>query len=138
MLVATMIFATVMITFASVFQYIAIATGRNRTRLVGQYIAKGVVEKCVAAKFVNVRNLESIDCGGPMTYAPTTMTFRREGKEVVTEYLTQVDVEPLSHPAFTAVQALTVRVRVSWRDKNRDTDATMPYCEYRTYIGQNS
>ena len=133
-----MIFATVMISFASVFQYIAIATGRTRARLVGQYIAKGVVEKCIAAKYVNVRNLESDDMGGPMTYGLTTMKFRREGEEVITEYKTQVDIEPLSHPDFTIVSGYSVRVRVSWDEKNRHTDATRPYCEYRTYIGQNS
>ena len=59
MMVATMIFATAMISIATVYQYIAIAAAKARVRMMGQYLAKGLMEECVAAKYYNVVNLAS-------------------------------------------------------------------------------
>lgn len=138
MLVATMIFAIAIIPMAMVFQYVAMSTGRLRTRLVGQYLAKALMEKCVAAKYYNVLELESDTMGGPMVYPPLDMTFRKDGTEVVHTFYQEVDVADATSGWQGVLNGRVVRVRVSWEEKNQRTAATRPYCEYRTYIGENS
>lgn len=143
MLCATLIFATAMITFASVYQYISIATGKARARIVGQYLAKGLMEKCVAAKFYNVTELASV-APGTAVYPPVTMKFRKDGTEIehVFESSVQVDnctaTDSFGNPVFAAMRGRLVTVRVTWEEKNRRAAADRPFSEYRTYIGENS
>jgi hypothetical protein len=153
MLLAAMIFATAMISFASVYQYIAIATGKARTRIVGQYLAKGLMEKCLAAKFYNVLELASVSTPAlttadppvtPITYPPVTMKYRKDGTEIEHVFETTVQVDdatstPEGAAIFTSMRGRLVRVRVTWEEKNRrGPTGDRPYSEYRTYIGENS
>jgi hypothetical protein len=139
MIFATMIFATAIIPMALVFQYIATSTSKVRTKLVGQYLAKGLIENCIAAKYYNVVELESDIHGGPMVYSPVDLTFRKDGGVITHTFYPEVDVEPaLGAWVGSSINGRVVRVRVSWEVKNRRTAGTMPFCEYTTYIGENS
>lgn len=143
MMVATMIFATAMIAFASVYQYIATASAKARTRMMGQYLAKGLMEECVAAKYYNVLNLASssgnISLTSPVVYDPIEMIFRRNGQVLTHTFEREVQVDDSTATAFTSggTRARLVRVRVTWEEKNM-RGAGAPYAEYRTYIGENS
>lgn len=143
MLLATMVFATALISIASVYQYIAIATGKARTRIVGQYLAKGLMEKCVAAKFYNVMELASV-APGTAVYPKVQMKYVKDGVEAIHEFeqLVQVDdctaVDSFGNPIFASIRGRLVRVRVTWEEKNRRGAGDRPYSEYRTYIGENS
>lgn len=143
MLLATVIFATALISIATVYQYIAIATAKTRTRIVGQYLAKGLMEKCEAAKYYNVLEFRSTGPSPARTYDPIPMTYIKDGQSITHVFYREVDVyDAPSHiegiPVFNVVRARVVRVRVSWEEKNRRTEATRPFCEYTTYIGENS
>ncbi len=143
MLVATMIFVTVMISIASVYQYIATETARNRERLVGQYLARGLMEKCVAARYTNVVELASTGTlvdATPAVYPPVQMIYRKDGQVITTVFYSEVRVDESADPVFTVgnTSARIVTVRVSWEDKNRRTAGSRPYAEYRTFIGENS
>lgn len=138
-ILATMIFATVMLPLGMVFQYIATATAQTRTKLMGQYLCKGLMEKCLGAKYYNVLELESDTYGGPVTYTPVAMTFRKDGAVIEHLFYPEVEITDASGPWIGgSVQGRVVRVRISWEVKNRRTAGTMPYVEYTTYIGQNS
>ena len=143
MLLATVIFATAMISIATVYQYIANATAKTRTRVVAQYLAKGLMEKCEAAKYYNVLELESTAHGGPRVYDPIPLTFIKDGNSITHVFERDVDVTDAPQMingslVFDAVKARIVRVRVTWEEKNRRTGSSRPYCEYITYIGENS
>jgi hypothetical protein len=141
MIFAVMIFATALVPMALVFQYIAMSTGKARTKLVGQYLAKGLIEKCIAAKYYNVTQLATIVNGaaGPMTYDPIELTFRKDGGVVTHLFYSEVEVSQATGAWVGGnVAGRVLRVRVSWEEKNRRTAATMPFCEYITYIGENS
>lgn len=143
MLLATVIFATAMISIASVYQYIANATAKTRTRVVAQYLAKGLMDKCEAAKYYNVLELESITHGGPRVYDPIPLTFIKDGNSITHVFERDVEVTDAPTningvPVFDVVKARIVRVRVTWEEKNRRSGNSRPYCEYITYIGENS
>lgn len=138
-ILATLVFTTVMVPLAMVFQYISTATAQTRTKLMGQYLCKGLMEKCLAAKYYNVLELESDIHGGPVTYDPVAMTFRKDGAIIEHLFYPEVDIENAVGPWIGgSVQGRIVRVRVSWEVKNRRDAANRPYVEYTTYIGQNS
>lgn len=138
-LLATMIFATVLIPMAVVFQYIAISTGKTRAKLMGQYLAKGTIEKCLAAKYYNVLELRSDTFGGPMHYDPIEMTIVKDGSPITYQYFPEVDVNNATGAwVGSSLNARVIRVRVYWDEKNRNTNATRPYVEYSSYIGENS
>lgn len=154
MMIATVIFATALISIASVYQYIAIATAKARTRLVGQYLAKGLMERCVAAKYYNVLELASVPSPTPPTgaskipgyptavYPPVEMTFRKDGTAITNLYYQEVQVDdsaPMGSGGIGGpLPARLVRVKVSWEEQNRRSVDARPFAEYRAYIGQNS
>lgn len=150
MVVATMIFCTTMIAFAAVYQYIATATAKSRTRIVAQYLAKGLIERCVAARFINVPELASTGSLAqtpPAVYPPVTLTFRKNGQAIdhVFEQEVQVDDSVAEYPPGVPIfvgntRARLVTVRVTWEEKNRRGagNSARPFVEYRTYIGENS
>ena len=143
MMVATMIFATAMISIASVYQYIAKASAKARVRMMGQYLAKGLMEECVAAKYYNVVNLASssgnLTLPSPVVYDPIEMIFRRNGQVLTHTFNREVQVDDSTEAIFNSggTRARLVRVRVTWEEQNM-RGAGAPYAEYRTYIGQNS
>ena len=136
------------------YQYIATATAKARTRLVGQYLAKGLVEKCVAAKYYNVLELASVASPVPPSgsgkipgyptavYPPVEMTYRKDGAAITHLYYQEVQVDdsaPIGSGGIGgALPARLVRVKVSWEEKNRRSVNARPFAEYRAYIGQNS
>lgn len=136
-----MIFATVLIPMAIVFQYIAISTAKTRTKLMGQYLARGLVEKCMAAKFYNVKELATSVNYAPtgLTYDPIEMTLIKDGTPITYTYFQEVQVtDGTDDWASGTLSGLVVRAKVSWEDKNRSDAATRPYVEYISYIGENS
>ena len=134
-----MIFATALLPMAMVFQYIANSTAKTRAKLMGQYLCKGVMEKCLAAKYYNVDELESVSFGGPMTYDEIEMTIVKDGTPITYLYFVEVEVEPAAG-AWTGatLRAKVVRAKVSWDEKNRRDETTRPFVEYSSYIGENS
>ncbi len=145
MLLATVIFATAMISIASVYQYIAISVAKARDRIMGQYLAKGLMERCVAARFYNVIELDSVHPPPNASYPDVTMTFRKNGEIFQTVFKQEVQVDDsyardsANAPIFTGLRGKLVRVKVTWEEKNRRFGSGKePYAEYRTYIGENS
>jgi uncharacterized protein YjiK len=140
MLFATGIFVLGLLTLAISYQYIATQTARDRSRLVGQFLAKGLMEKCIAARYTNVVNLASkgdilqSTNTSPADYPPVQTTFRKNGQAITVNYYSEVTVNQSKDPLFTAgnTNARVVVVRVSWELQNR------PFAEYRTLIGENS
>ena len=107
----------------------------------GQYLTRGLIEKCMAAKFYNVSELATTVDNTPtgLEYAPIEMTFVKDGSPITYQFFPEVHINTATGDWATAsVRGLVVRTKVSWEEKNRDTAATRPYVEYTSYIGENS
>lgn len=125
MVMAVLLFATVLVGLLSIWSTYSRAIGKARSVLVATYLGEQVMEGCIAAKYTNVDLFAA-------SY-PQTITTRAwiKGREVATDYVTRVATQSAG-PDMKAI-----RVTVEWQEKTAERTETRSL-NFNTMISRNS
>ncbi len=125
MMLAVVLFSTVVVFLIGVWSTYARAIGKARSVLVATYLGEQLMENCIAAKYANIDLF-----AGAYPQTVTTRALLR-GEEVLTEYVTSVAV--MNQTAD--IKAVTVTVE--WEEKTA-TNTEKRNLKFNTLISRNN